>query len=80
MRDLIAPARKGNMRRFDGGAFLAAALGGSISCEQQNYEETKKFNQSSSLHHGDNHAKPDAAHPEVTTDPHAPVKKADAPH
>ena len=59
---------------------LAAALGGSISCEQQNYEETKKFNQSSSLHHGDSHPKPDAAHPEVSTDPHAPVKKADAPH
>ncbi len=52
---------------------LVAVIGASFSCEQQRYEETKKFNQSSSLHHSteaagthaapaDGHAKPAAAH------------------
>ena len=44
-----------------------------LSCEQQSYEETKKFNQKSTLHHGGAHgavkaaghgagAKPEAGH------------------
>lgn len=67
----MMPSMKSRFALFCSGIAVVCTL----SCEQQSYEETKKFNQKSSLHRGDA-----AGHGEVKSAGHGEAAKPEAGH